>query len=167
MSDRNRKFLSEFWKKIFKVLNIRLIYAAVYYLQTDEAFKWINQIIEIAFRFYIDDLDKLENWQQAISLMQVILNLIVSSTTDHLFNKLAFDIKFNMLINLLNQELDKIQNFTAYINIKKVIKLSQMIMKHYYDSKYQLKFFNVDDKIMLQLHKRYLISIIINKKLAQ
>src|SRR6266487_4996173 len=99
--------------------------------------------------------------------MQVALNSTVSSMTDHLLNKLAFNIKFNMLINLLNQELDKIQNFTACINIKKAIKLSQMIIKCYYDSKHQLKFFNVDNKIMLQLHKRYSILIVINKKLAQ
>src|SRR5438034_8294007 len=100
-------------------------------------------------------------------LMQVTLNLIVSSTINHLLNKLAFDINFNMLINLLNQELDKIQNFIIYINVEKAIKLLQMTMKHYYDNKHQLKFFNVDDDIMLQFHKDYLIFIIINKKLIQ
>src|SRR5436190_10005817 len=99
--------------------------------------------------------------------MQAALNSAVSSMIDYLLNKLAFDINLNMLIDLLNQELDKIQNFITHIDIKKTIKLSQMTMKHYYNNKHQLKFFNVNDDIMLQLHKNYSIFIIINKKLAQ
>src|SRR5947207_16015484 len=99
--------------------------------------------------------------------MQVTLNSIVSSTISHSFNKLAFSINFNMLINLLNQELDKIQNFITHIDIEKAIKLSQMTMKHYYNNKHQFKFFNVNNDIMLQFHKDYSILIIINKKLAQ
>ena len=72
-----------------------------------------------------------------------------------------------MLINLLNQELDKIQNFTAHIDIKKAIKLSQMRMKCYYNNKHKSIFFNIKDSIIQQCHKNYSILIIINKKLAQ
>ena len=143
------------------------MYSAIYYSQINRAFKQINQMIKIAFKFYIDDLNKFWNWQQAVLLMQVTLNSAVSSMTDYLFNKLAFDINFNMSIDLLNQELDKIQNFIIYINVKKAIKLLQMTMKCYYDNKHQSKFFNIDDNIMLQLYKNYSILIIINKKLAQ
>src|SRR5436189_6250278 len=102
-----------------------------------------------------------------MSLMQVALNSAVSSTISHSFNKLAFSINFNMSIDLLNQELDKIQNFTVCIDVKKAIKLSQMTMKCYYDNKHQSKFFNINDNIMLQFHKNYSILIVINKKLAQ
>src|SRR2546429_9784327 len=98
--------------------------------------------------------------------MQAVLNSIVSSTINNLFNKLMFSIKLNMSIDLLNQELDKIQNFITHIDAEKAIKLSQMTMKYYYDNKHQSKFFNVDDDVMLQLHKNYSIFIIINKKLA-
>ena len=101
-----------------------------------------------------------------MSLMQAALNLAVLLITDHSLNKLVFDINFNMSINLLNQELDKIQNFTAHINAEKAIKLSQMIMKCYYNNKHQSKFFNIDDDVMLSLHKDYSILIVINKKLA-
>ena len=67
----------------------------------------------------------------------------------HSSNKLAFGIESNMIINLLNQELRKIQDFTAQIDADEVIKLSQIIMKRYYDNKHQPKFFNVDDDVML------------------
>ena len=143
------------------------MYSAIYYSQINRAFKQINQMIKIAFKFYIDDLNKFQDWQQAVLLMQVALNSTVLSMIDHLLNKLVFDINFNMLIDLLNQELDKIQNFTVYIDAEKAIKLSQMTMKCYYNNKHQSKFFNIDDDIILQLHKDYSIFIIINKKLAQ
>src|SRR5206468_12627563 len=104
---------------------------------------------------------------QAVLLMQAALNSTVSSMTDYLLNKLIFDINFNMSINLLNQKLDKIQNFTVCIDIEKAIKLLQITMKCYYDNKHQSKFFNIDDNVMLQFHKDYSILIIINKKLAQ
>src|SRR5947207_15090996 len=99
--------------------------------------------------------------------MQAALNSAVLLMISHSFNKLAFSINFNMLIDLLNQELDKIQNFIICIDIKKAIKLSQMTMKHYYNNKHQSKFFNINNNIMLQLYKDYLIFIVINKKLAQ
>ena len=99
--------------------------------------------------------------------MQVTLNSTVSLTIDYLLNKLMFDINFNMLIDLLNQELDKIQNFIICIDAEKAIKLLQMTMKCYYNNKHQSKFFNINNDVMLQLHKDYLILIIINKKLAQ
>ena len=124
-------------------------------------------MIEIAFKFYINSLNKLWDWQQVVLLMQVILNSAVSSTISHLLNKLVFDINFNMSIDLLNQKLGKIQNFIIYIDVKKAIKLSQITIKHYYDNKHQSKFFNINDNIMLWLHKNYSIFIIINKKLAQ
>src|SRR5437762_7433539 len=100
-------------------------------------------------------------------LMQAALNSAVSLIISHLFNKLAFDINFNMSIDLLNQELDKIQNFITHIDAEKAIKLSQMTMKHYYNNKHQSKFFNINDNIMLRLHKGYSILIVTNKKLAQ
>ena len=99
--------------------------------------------------------------------MQAALNSAASSMTDYLPNKLVFSINLNMSIDLLNQELDKIQNFTVCINVEKAIKLSQMTMKYYYDNKHQSKFFNVNDNVMLRLHKDYSILIVTNKKLAQ
>ena len=136
LSNRNKKFLFKFQKRIFKILNIKFVYSAVYHSQINKASEQINQMIKIAFRFYINSLNKLWNWQQAVLLMQAALNSAASSMTDHLLNKLAFSINLNMLIDLLNQELDKIQNFTAHIDAEKAIKLSQMTMKCYYDNKH-------------------------------
>ena len=143
------------------------MYSVVYHSQINKASEWINQMIKIAFRFYINSLNKLWNWQQAVSLMQAALNSAVSSTISHLLNKLAFDINFNMSIDLLNQKLDKIQNFIIYIDVEKAIKLLQIIMKHYYDNKHQSKFFNINNDVILWFQKDYSILIVINKKLAQ
>ena len=72
-----------------------------------------------------------------------------------------------MSIDLLNKEFNQIQDFSVCIDATEAIKLVQMLMKHYYDNKHLFKFFDIDDKIMLQLHQDYSISIIITEKLAQ
>ena len=78
-----------------------------------------------------------------------------------------YNIKVNILINILNKKLNKIQDFTVRTNTAEVIKLAQMIMKHYYDQKHEPKLFNIRDYMTLQLYKEYKILIIINKKLIQ
>ena len=40
--DRNRKFMSDFWRNIFKKLNIEILVSIVYHSQTNEQFKRIN-----------------------------------------------------------------------------------------------------------------------------
>jgi len=72
-----------------------------------------------------------------------------------------------MSIDLLNKEFNQIQDFSVCIDATETIKLAQMLMKCYYDNKHLLKFFDIDDKIMLQLHQDYSISIVITEKLAQ
>ena len=62
----------------------------------------MNQMIEIVFRFYINNLDKSKNWPEAILLMQAILNLIASLMIGYSPNKLVFDIESKILIDLLN-----------------------------------------------------------------
>ncbi len=76
------------------------------------------------------------------------MNFAVSVATEASLNKLIFRMKSNMLINILNKEFE-IQNFIICVNAAKVIKLTQMTMKYYYDYKHKLKFFNVNDEIML------------------
>ena len=42
LSDRDTKFLSVFWKEVFKQLNTSFIISIAYYLQTDNQSKHIN-----------------------------------------------------------------------------------------------------------------------------
>ena len=51
ISDRDRKFLSEFWKALFSKLGVKLLYSTAYHPQTDKSSERTNQTIEIVLRF--------------------------------------------------------------------------------------------------------------------
>ena len=139
----------EFWKDIFKALSVKLTYFTAYHAQTDESFKQINQITEIVLQFFLCELDKSQNWQKALSCLQAAINFTISVTTDLTLNEIKFRMKSNMSIDLLNKEFNQIQDFSVCIDATETIKLAQMLMKCYYDNKHLLKFFDVDDKVML------------------
>ena len=60
--DKNKKFLFELWIVIFKRLDVNLLYSTVYHSQTNEQSERINQMIEIALRYYMSTLWKPSDW---------------------------------------------------------------------------------------------------------
>src|SRR5207248_1883134 len=55
ISDRDSKFMSEFWKTTFNKLSISMLTATAYHPQTDGQSERTNQIIEIALRFLLNE----------------------------------------------------------------------------------------------------------------
>ena len=51
--DKDSKFLSDFWKAMFKKLKTNLLLFTTYYSQTDEQSKRTNQIVKITLRYFI------------------------------------------------------------------------------------------------------------------
>ena len=51
--NKNFKFLSIFWKIIFKRLRTKLLTNTTYYFQIDKSFERINQIVKIVLRYLI------------------------------------------------------------------------------------------------------------------
>ena len=56
---------------------------------------------------------------------------------------------------------------SSHIDIKNAITFIIMHMKEYYDASYTSKYFKVSDRVNLQLHYRYTISGIQNRKIQQ
>ena len=69
ISDRDRKFLNELWKTLFSRLRIKLLYFIAYHSQTDGSNERINQIVEIAIRFWISILEDVTVWPFIISVI--------------------------------------------------------------------------------------------------
>ena len=67
LSDRDRKFLSNLWKAIFKILKIDFLYFTVYHSQTNENSEKINQIVEIALRHYFLSMNNSTEWLDVLS----------------------------------------------------------------------------------------------------
>lgn len=51
--DRDRKFVSELWRAIFKALKVDLLFSTAYHPQTDGSSERTNQTAEIALRYQL------------------------------------------------------------------------------------------------------------------
>ena len=90
ISDRDPKFLSMVWKTIFKQLGVKLLYSIAYHPQTDGTSERINQIVEIAMRFWIATLSSPKDWPLTIPAIQSSLNNAVSQTTQKTPNEVVY-----------------------------------------------------------------------------
>ena len=80
ISDRDRKFLSQFWTTLFTKLGVDLMYSTAYHLQTDGASKRTNQTVEIAICFWIATLKKPECWPDTMVVITSKLNNTISTS---------------------------------------------------------------------------------------
>ena len=60
ISDRDPKFLGEFWKGLWKALSTKLAFSTAYHPQTDGQSEVENQTVEIALRYHVAEIDKIE-----------------------------------------------------------------------------------------------------------
>ena len=99
--DRDKIFFFNFWKKIFRLLNVFLLYFIVYYSQIDEQFKRINQIMKIVLRFVIALLNDFIDYLNILFKLQRIFNNNVFNN-DHIFNEIVYDfifVQFNFVFH--------------------------------------------------------------------
>ena len=141
-----------------------MLYFTAHHLQTDRQIEKMNQVIELAFCHLFFHMLKFKNWQKLLSTAQKALNFTVFIITKTSSHELIYEFKLstdlNLVINILNSSF-----FNVHIDVQEVIAFAAMSMKKHYDKKHILKFFSLDDKITLCLHKKYIISLI--KKLEK
>ena len=162
ISDRNSKFLSEFWDTIFKRLNVFLLTSTTYHAQTNEQFERSNQTVEIAIRFfYSNDFDV--NIVSALLTIQSQFNNSFNVFTDFAFNEIIYDFKVRDTISTLNQENLRDESFAdkrkkyqaktsdaiAFVNVK---------MKMYYDFRHTSLLLKSEKKVYLKFNKSYKLS---------
>lgn len=168
--NRNRKFFFELWKIIFTKLNIDFLYSIFYHFQTNDSSERINQIVEIALRFYINNLKKSTLWFKALLQFQIVMNNFRSFSISKTSNEIFYEFTFNKSLNLVqqdniiikkefSQERTKAKDAIFWININ---------YKIHYDRKHTSMFLKVENWVLIKLHHDYNISINLNitKKLA-
>ena len=81
-----------------------------------------------------------------------------------------YDINLSTILNLAFESIQDDNNHlhlsAIRIDVQKAINYVIMKMKKYYDNHHQFKFFQSEDKVQLQLHKKYIIQLakILDKK---
>ena len=181
ISNRDRKFLFDMWTAIFKQFEIRLFYSIAYHFQIDDQFERINQIIEIAFRFYLITMNNLIDWFKILFKLQRHFNNFHFVIIHKTFNETLYEFISLQFLNILRQLLTfdiiddlkfffaihsrkffakKIFNVVARVRFEMidVIAFAQMISKYYYDCKHQFLFMKVDDYVLIRLYHDYNIS---------
>ena len=171
ISNKDRKFLSNLWKTIFNRLNIDLLYSTFYHSQTNGSSERINQTAEIALRYYIHDLKKLNLWSKTLSMFQAVMNNSRSSTTIKTSNEISYEFIPNRSLNLIRHDNVKLNENLSQnkIEIKNAIFWANMNYKMHYDRKHTSMFLKVEKWALIRLHHDYNIFSNLNiiKKLTQ
>ena len=185
LSDRDSKFVTDMWKAIFKQLKVKSLLSTAYHSQTDESSEITNQTVKITLQYFLATILNINSWFTVLSYIQTALNnsikylSTVKTSTEILFsfqirealNLLQINrnstVKKSLKINASNTITPMFKYWSSLINIKDIITFAVIQMKKYYDNRHKSKFFNIEDMINLQLHHRYTILSIQNKKIEQ
>ena len=160
ISNRNSKFLSEFWNTIFRKLEVSLLTFIVYHAQTNEQFERSNQIVEIAIRFLTSNNPDIKI-VSALSTIQSQFNNSLNAFTDLSSNEIIYGFRVRDIISALNQMQDEsitnkrkeyqteASDAIAFVNVK---------MKVYYDVRHKSLLLNSGDRAFFRFNKSYKLS---------
>ena len=79
VSDQDKKFMSAFYKALFKKLNVSFLTSTAYHLQTDGQSEQINQTVEIALQYWLTSNPDAD-WVKYLPCLRSVLNNLASSS---------------------------------------------------------------------------------------
>ena len=178
ISNRDLKFLFDFWIIMLKKLDVKMLLSSIYHSQIDDQSERINQIFEIALRYLIfENLDM--NWKETLSALQMTFNNAMNFSTDKTSNEICYEFKIKEVVSTVDSV------FTKNITTKAKNQLSKLKTTRFryrmkatnasfyaslkfkvrYDSLHVPLLLKSRDKIFLRLHRDYNLSEKHNKKL--
>ena len=177
ISDRDFKFLSEFWISIFEKLEINLFMSTAYHLQTDGQSERTNQTLKIVLRFFITKNPEM-NWSVTLSLIQANMNNSPNATTGFTPNEIVYGFKVRDRLTALfttiggklmqDKKLKKSLNETR-LQVKQeasdAVFFGNAKAKLMYDKRHKPLLLKEGDKAYLRLHKGYKLPGEPNRKL--
>ena len=169
ISDRDRKFTSEFWTAFFGRLGTTLLMSSAYHPQTDGLSERSNQTVEIALRYIITE-DPDVNWVQALPALQAQLNNAPNATTGRSPNEVVYGFKVRDVLTALTRKAAPIDvEFERYRHQQEAADATSYAMakaKIIYDSRHTPLLLKPGDHAFLRLHKGYTLPSDPNAKLS-
>ena len=165
--DQNSKFMSNFWRNIFKHLSIQFLIFITWHVQTNNQSERINQTMKIALKFWII-FNSNVNFIEKLFYIQVEINNIIFVAIDYTFNEICYDFRVKNNLSLIaNMSLENWLKFRLQYkkNAKKTIAWINIIVKSYYDKKHQFINLKKKSQIYFNFHYEYIIFELKNKKL--
>ncbi len=167
ISDRDRKFLSSFWRTIFERLGTKLLTSTAYHPQTDGQSERTNQTVEIALRYFLTKYPN-KAYTTVLPYLQGSLNNSRNTSTGYAPNELAYGFRTNDTLDTLKTDLPP----EDYNRIRQMyreeaedsIAFANATSKSYYDAKHTP--LTIGSKAYLRLFHGYTIPGLTNRKLS-
>jgi hypothetical protein len=110
--DRDSKFISLFWRELFKRTNTYLTLTAIYHFQIDDQNERTNQIMKIIFRYFLsEDIKKLSEWDEFFPEIEYVLNISVNVITEYIHFFLLYGVHPKLKINSISASYNNIEQF--------------------------------------------------------
>jgi RNase H-like domain found in reverse transcriptase/Reverse transcriptase (RNA-dependent DNA polymerase)/Chromo (CHRromatin Organisation MOdifier) domain/Integrase zinc binding domain len=160
VSDRDRKFQSEFWQGIWSVLGTKLLMTTAYHPQADGLSERKNQTVEIAIRYHYF-CNPESNWVDVLPSLQWNLNNAYSEVIQASPHELLFGFKIQgpleSLTSIHTNSFDEIRFMREHLrrDAQLAADFAAAKAKQYYDQRHRQIEFNVGDEVYLRLHKGY------------
>ena len=158
VSDRDPKFLSDFFKGMAKSLKIKMLTSSAYHPQTDGQSERTNQTVEIAIRYFMTS-NPGEDFSDCLPSLQATLNNSRNATTGYAPNQILTGFKSNLdglhaLSDLPPADFQKMRGVIRK-EVEDAVAWANVAMKARYDAGHKQINFKVGDKVMLRLHRGY------------
>jgi len=170
ISDRDPKWISRFWRGLFKSLGTQLLMSTAWHPQTDGASERKNQTTEIALRFVIFDHPD-EPWSNFIVGLQAALNNAHCTTIGTSPNEMVLGFKPNTALSLLSRnegnEIPQCIRDLRQRDAEIAMDFAAMAAKERYDARHNPITMDVGDKVYVRLHRGYHLPGKPNRKLSE
>ena len=161
LSDRNKKFLFDLWKSIFRTLEINLLYFTIYHSQIDDNSENFNQTVEVVLRHYLLNMNNSTEWSNVLLLFQTVLNNSSSASTFKTANEILYEFKSNQSLDLI-ANISEIDISKAKIEVVDAIAWNKLNHKRNYDRRHASLFLKKESRVYLRMHYKYFISLFKN-----
>ena len=156
ISDRDTKFTGNFWKELYKILNVKLALSSAFHPQSDGQTERANRTLEEMLRSYV--LYDQDNWDLLLPYMEFAYNNSVNDTTGQSPFFLNSGQHPYTPWSLLSQaKSSKVQEVTSFLeNMRQAqeaarnsIEKARARQEHYADKKRRDITFKIGDKVLL------------------
>jgi len=154
ISDRDTKFLSEFWQTIFKLIGVRLLMTTAYHPQADGQSERTNQTVEEAIRMFVYDNPDVP-WIESVPSIQHMMNNSQNATGSS-----ATEIMYGQRVREAIDAFAPTSNASAERLVHRneasqAIALAQAASKGYYDRRHRPIVLQPGTKVYLRLGRGY------------
>jgi len=148
ITNRDKLFTSKFWETLTAELRINHKMSTAYHSQTDEQSKWMNQMIKMYLRHYINKNQN--NWVQLLLTAQFVYNNTQNETTEETPFQANYEYNSKVWQEL---QAHRSQSQKAILNIAEIKKLHKDLMNRIQQQTRQtteVKPFVVEERVYLR-----------------